>query len=181
MNSFCKKAFSFLIILTGLFVCSFQGFAQAQGSPESVRKFVQEFYDWYNAISHKNNQLSPDQRAIREQAHIFSADLIEALNEDYRASVKHPEEIVGLDWDPFLCSQELEDRYEAGAVKKQGKNYLVEVYGVTAGKKNREPNVIAEVSRSKGHFIFVNFHSPHGGDLLSDLKKLKESRKKNHQ
>jgi hypothetical protein len=180
MRYFSKRVFSSLLILTGFFVWSFQGAAQLPDSQESVRKFVQGFYDWYNAISHMNNKLSPDQRAIKEKAQMFSAGLIEALKEDYKASSKHPEEIVGLDWDPFLCSQELDDRYEAGDVKKQGQNYFVKVYGVSKDKKNPEPNVIAEVARSKGHLIFVNFHSPHGGDLLSDLKELKESRKKVH-
>jgi hypothetical protein len=180
MSSFKKGALTLLLIFMGLFVWSFQAAAQPTDSKGSVKKFVQEFYDWYNAVSHmNNNKLSPDQRAIRERARIFDAGLIKALNEDYQESSKHPEEVVGLDWDPFLCSQDLDDRYEAGDVKSHGQNYLVEVYGIYKGKKNREPNVIAELARNKGHLIFVNFHSPHGGDLLGDLKKLKEGRKKN--
>lgn len=111
---------------------------------------------------------------------MFSAKVIASLKEDFEASSKHPEEIVGLDWDPFLCSQELEDRYEAAGIKKQGQNYLVNVYGVSGGKRNPEPNVIAEVAQSGDHWIFVNFHSPHGGDLLNDLKELKQNRNKYH-
>jgi hypothetical protein len=180
MSCLNKGAVTLLLIVTGLFVWSFQAAAQHPDTQEAVKKFVQEFYDWYNAVSHSNNnKLSPDQRAIRERARIFDAGLIKALNEDYQESSKHPEEVVGLDWDPFLCSQDLDDRYEAGAVKSHGQNYFVEVYGIYKGKKNREPNVIAEVARNRGHLIFVNFRSPHGGDLLSDLKKLKESREKN--
>jgi len=180
MNVSGKKVLSLSLILLGSFVWSFPASAQVQDPQEAARKFAQEFYTWYGAISHKNSKLAPDQRATKEKAQLFSAQLIAALREDYQASSKHPEEIVGLDWDPFLSSQDIDDRYGVGAIKKKGQNYLVEVYGVSGGKRNPEPNVSAEVAQREGHLIFVNFLSPHGGDLLSDLKKLKESRKKPH-
>jgi hypothetical protein len=173
-----KKVVLLAMLLVGLFAWFSWSTAQVQDPQESVRRFVQQFYDWYGTISHKNSKLTPDQRAIKEKAQIFSAQLISALKEDYEASSKSPEEIVGLDWDPFLCSQELDDRYEVGGIKKQGQNYLIEVYGVSEGKKNSKPNVIAEVEQKDGHWVFINFHSPHGGDLLSDLKELKQSRDK---
>jgi hypothetical protein len=168
------------MILAGLCVWSSPGIAQVPEPQESVRKFVQEFYDWYGIVSHKNSKLPSDERAIKQKPHIFSPRLIAALKEDFEASSKHSEEIVSLDWDPFLCSQELEDRYEGVDIKKQGKNYLVTVYGVSGGKRNPEPNVIAEVAKCGDHWIFVNFHSPHGGDMLNDLKELKQSRNKSH-
>ncbi len=178
MIGYRKSLFSLVMILAGLCVWSSLGIAHVPDPQESVRKFAQEFYDWYGIVSHKNSTLAPDQRAIKEKPHMFSAKLIASLKEDYEASSKHPEEIVGLDWDPFLCSQELDDRYEGGDIKKQGKNYLVTVYGVSGGKRNPEPNVIAEVAKRGNHWIFVNFHSPHGGDMLNDLKELKQSRNK---
>lgn len=180
MSGLSKRVLLSVMLLVGFLVWSFQGIAQVPDPQASVRKFVQEFYSWYANISHKNSKLAPDERAIREKAQLFSAQLIAALDEDYQASSKHPEEIVGLDWDPFLCSQDLDDRYEVGGVKKQGQYYLVEVYGVSEGKKNPEPSVIAEVAQNGDHWIFVNFLSPHGGDLLSDLKELKQSRDKTH-
>jgi hypothetical protein len=167
-----------MLLLVGFFVWYSLGIAQVPDPQDSVGKFVQKFYGWYGIVSHKNSKLAPDERAIKENAQMFSAKLIASLKEDYEASSKHPEEIVGLDWDPFLCSQDLDDRYEVGGVKKQGKNYLVELYGVSGCKRNPEPNVIAEVAKSGDHWIFVNFHSPHGGDLLNDLKELKQNRNK---
>ena len=180
MSGFSKKAVLLAMLLVALFAWPFSGTAQVQNPQESVKNFVQQFYDWYGTVSHKDSKLAPDQRAIKEKAQIFSAQLISALKEDYEASSKDPEEIVGLDWDPFLCSQELDDRYEVGGIKKQGQSYLIEVYGVSGGKKNPEPNVIAEVEQKDGHWVFINFHSPHGGDLLGDLKELKQSREKTH-
>jgi hypothetical protein len=168
------------MLLAGFFVLSSLGFAQVPEPQESVRKFVQEFYYWYGIVSHKNSKLPSDERAIKEKPKMFSSKLIASLKEDYEASSKHPEEIVGLDWDPFLCSQELDDRYEVGDIKRQGQNYLVKLYGVSGGKRNPEPNVIAEVAKRGDHWIFVNFHSPHGGDMLNDLKELKQSRNKSH-
>ena len=178
MSGSRKRLLSLALIAMAIISWSATAIAQAQDEQASVKKFVQEFYTWYGAISHKNNKLAPDQRATKEKAQLFSAKLIAALKEDYQESSKHPEEIVGLDWDPFLCSQDIDDRYEVGAIKKQDHNYLVEVYGVSEGKRNKEPNVIAEVAQNEGRWIFVNFLSPHGGDLLGDLRQLKESRKK---
>ena len=181
MTCSCKRVLSLSVLLIGLFAWCPQGIAQVQDTQDSVRKFVQGFYDWYSVISHKNNiKLAPDQIAIKEKAHLFSPQLIAALKEDYEASSRHPEEIVGLDWDPFLCSQDIDDRYVVGSIKKKGRNYFAELYGVSKGKKNPEPNVTIEVAQNNGHWIFVNFHSPHGGDLLSDLKELKKSRENNH-
>jgi len=180
MTGFGKRLFSLSMLLAGFFVWYSPGIAQSPDSHNSVGKFVQNFYDWYGIVSHMNSSLASDERAIIEKPHMFSAKIIASLKEDFEASSKHPEEIVGLDWDPFLCSQELEDRYEAAGIKKQGQNYLVNVYGVSGGKRNPEPNVIAEVAQSGDHWIFVNFHSPHGGDLLNDLKELKQNRNKYH-
>ncbi|MCX6178808.1 MAG: DUF3828 domain-containing protein [Chlorobiales bacterium] len=180
MIGYRKRLLSLVMLLAGFLVWYSLGIAHVPDPHNPVGKFVQEFYGWYGVVSHKNRKLAPDERAIKEKAKMFSAKLITSLKEDYEASSKHPEEIVGLDWDPFLCSQELDDRYEVGGVKKQGSNYLVELYGVSKGKRNPEPNVIAEVAQSGDHWIFVNFHSPHGGDLLNDLKELKQSRNKFH-
>jgi len=180
MIGYKKRLLSLAMLLAGFFVWYTLGIAQVPDPQDSVGKFVQKFYDWYGILSHKNSKLTPDVRAITEKAQMFSARLIASLKKDYEASSKHPEEIVGLDWDPFLCSQELEGRYEVGKIKKQGQNYLVELYGVSGGKRNPEPNVIAEVAQSGDHWIFVDFHSPHGGDMLNDLKELKESRDNSH-
>ena len=173
-----KRLLSFAMLLAGCLVWYSLGIAQVTDPKDSVGKFVKDFYDWYGIVSHKNSKLAPHQRAIKEKSQIFSAKLIAALKDDYEASSMHPEEIVGLDWDPFLCSQDVDDRYEPVGVKKQGKNYLVEVYGVSRGKRNPKPSVIAEVEQRGDHWIFVNFHSPHGDDLLNDLKELKQSRNK---
>jgi hypothetical protein len=116
---------------------------------------------WDIAISSKRN---------------FDPRLVQALQEDSTASDKFPNEIVGLDFDPFLNSQNPADRYRAEKVDEQNGSFLVEVYSVSGSKK--ELAVIAEVKKLDGKLIFVNFRYPDvGGDLISVLKELELNRK----
>lgn len=66
---------------------------------------------------------------------MFSPELFHALCEDSETSKKAKGEIVGLDFDPFLNSQDPHARYEVGNVVPAGDSYRVEVLGVSAGRK----------------------------------------------
>jgi hypothetical protein len=92
---------------------------------------------------------------------------------------------VGIDFDPILNSQDPCKRYEVGKITRKGDNYWVEVYGVCSGKKSEKPDVIPELARIGGKWLFVNFHYenlmeeyPQSGDLLAKLKILREERQK---
>lgn len=167
------------------------GFAQAQAIGPSLitkapsaldsdsaacSKFVGEFYTWY--LAHGKNA-DPLRVALKTKKSNFSSELVKRLNEDYKAAAKSPGEIVGLDFDPVLNSQDFADKYVPGKVTKKGSHYLVEVFGVTGGKRSEVADVIPELQKVGGRWVFTNFIYKHDGktdDLLSMLKKLKADR-----
>ena len=101
-----------------------------------------------------------------------------SLREDSQAQAKAHGEIVGIDWDPFLNSQDPEDQYEAVKVTQIGERYFVDVYGLDVGKRHEKPDVVVELRQEAGKWVFVNFHSIDGHNLLASLKSLAESRHK---
>ncbi|HRF60201.1 MAG TPA: DUF3828 domain-containing protein [Fimbriimonadaceae bacterium] len=145
---------------------------------KSCLKFVNDFYAGYLA-SGKN--ADPLRLALKEKGSNFSKELVQRLNEDYRAAAKSPDEIVGLDFDPVLNGQDFADKYVATKVTKKGNRYLVEVFAVYGGKRDSKPAVIPELQRSGSRWVFMNFHypdHPKPDNLLNILKRLKADRDK---
>ena len=151
--------------------------AQSPQDPErSCRTFVQGFYTWYvpkhgveDVLKYRRSALSPE--------------LYTALKEDLAASAKNPDEVEGLDFDPFLNAQDTAERYVIGKVTAKGATFWVDIYGIWSGKKSDKPDVVAEVACKEGKCLFVNFHygkteSPENENLLSVLKALKKERAK---
>jgi hypothetical protein len=150
---------------------------------QSCRKFVQEFYDWYapKVLEETAQGEGSLQLAFRERKEHFSQELIQALREDSEAEQKAGGLIVGIDFDPILNGQDIEDAYAAGNVSQRGKFYFVEVYGVSAGKKKSEPDLVPELQFRNGNWVFVNFHYGKrrgNSDLLTILKMLREQRER---
>lgn len=151
---------------------------------QSCHEFVQSFYDWYAKLARQESAESSDTRALKLKKTSFSTELAHRLKEDADASAKVRNEIVGLDFDPFLNAQDIGERYTVGKVTKKGPNYLAEVYGTWNGKKSVKPDVTPELSNQGGHWIFENFHYektsiPENENLLSVLSTLKKDREKN--
>ncbi len=151
---------------------------------KACRKFVQEFYDWYLKQSKRDdNKDDPSSTALKTRKDSFDPPLIKKLEEDEAASAKSPDEIVGLDFDPFMNAQDVPESYTTGKVARKGQSYLVEVYGKWTGdnSKNRKPDVRPELVYRNNHFVFVNFlyppsDIPVNADLISVLNELKRSR-----
>ncbi len=155
--------------------------AQAKGGQdvsESLRGFVQEFYDWYLPMALKNTPVPAWDLALESKSSVFDPQLARVLREDSAAEAKTAGDIVGLDFDPFLCSQDPGERYEVGRISQKGEKYWVEIYGVWSGKKGEKPAVVPELRQKDGSWLFVNFHYPEDRDLLTDLKLLREDRRK---
>jgi len=142
---------------------------------------VQGFYDWYVKASHKNGGF---ETAIDKKPRIFSREILRKLREDMAASRKSPGEIVGLDFDPFLNSQDVADRCEAGKVTRKGDRYLVQINSHYSDSKDAGPSLVAELRQESGKWVFVNFHygkgngSPKNENLLAVLAELKAERGK---
>ena len=165
-----------LTFLLAFLFLTFPAIGQTTKTEESPATFVQSFYNWYLSIEFKEKKESPCILALREKGAVFSAQLKKALLEDDAAAKKNPDEIVGLDFDPFLNSQDPEKVYKVGEVAPRGKNFWVNVHAVHSGTVKKQPDVIVEVAKANGHWVFVNFHSPTGPDLMQVLKTLAKDR-----
>jgi hypothetical protein len=134
-----------------------------------------------NALMKRNGLDSALRVTLRQKRSSFSPELVKGLKEDLKASEKSTAEIVGLDFDPFLNTQDIAERYLVGKITPKGDHYWVEVFGVWNGQKNSNPDVVPELAFEKGQWIFTNFHYgktdiPVNENLLSVLQTLKKDR-----
>jgi hypothetical protein len=152
-------------------------------SPEQVEKscraFVQDFYDGY--LRELKKESTPPDLTLKYRPAALARDLLRQLREDHAAQAKNRDEIVGLDFDPYLNAQDIADRYVLGAVRRQGTTYRVEVFGVWEGRKSAKPDVEPELAYQGGRWTFVNFHYGRGqasgsDNLLSILRQLRKER-----
>lgn len=171
---FAKFTACFLLLVSA---CSFQLYAANDDySQKSLRDFVQNFYDWYTPKAEGNSAEPAWNLALKEKYYCFSKVLAHRLQDDSDAQAKAQGDIVGLDFDPFLNSQDPEGRYSVGTIVKKGGNYLVQIE-VDSSAKDGSYIVAAELIHADGRWQFVNFYYPNGYNLLNVLKRLSENRK----
>ncbi len=142
------------------------------------KQFVQSFYDWYAPKSVDATQGPGWAVALRERRSNFTPELSRAIAADLAAQSKTSGEIVGLDFDPFLGSQDPCESYETGRVTQSRRAYSVEVFAICNGKRSERPDVLVVLSRQQNAWVFTNFSYPGGGDLLSVLKALRNQRRR---
>ena len=154
--------------------------ASAQSSApkgdEACRSFVQRFYDWH--VAHGSNF----ERTLKLKRSVLSPELGNALAADLAAAKKNADEIVGLDFDPFLNSQDPSPRYRVEKTRLNSGRCFADVHGVPSDRKEK-PDVTAELQPKNGSWAFVNFHygsenGPANENLLSILRELKRDREK---
>jgi hypothetical protein len=132
-------------------------------SEAGARAFVQGFYDWYvgqmrAASKSRSGKGFGFNDAIRRKSEAFSPELKRLLEEDYAASSKCAEEVVGLDWDPFLETQDDPGTYAAGRVDKTAQGFRVSVDVKDAKARGvRNPAAQADVAFVGGRWTFVDF------------------------
>jgi len=153
--------------------------AQTSGAAVSARDFVRKFYRWYVPEALKQRRQPASDLALQHRSQAFSPELLRALMKDSEAQSRVKGVIVGLDFDPFLNTQDPCEAYELGDITQQGNDYWVEVYSICSGKKAEHPDVICGVQGINGHWMFANFfYKNNGTDLLSTLKLLRQERQK---
>ena len=150
--------------------------AQASKDSRSASAFVARFYTWYTPIALNNHGDPAFGIALKRRKDCFTPELCQALQDDFDAQLKANAVIVGLDGDPFLQSQDPEAHHKIGKVTPKGDGFLVSVHGVRSGKPFKKPAVIPEVRLLNGRWVFVNFHSSDGWNILDMLRTLKEKR-----
>jgi hypothetical protein len=114
--------------------------------------------------------------AVEQRGDDFNPNLLKALKEDLAASAKSPDEIVGLDFDPFLNSQDPGDKYSTGAGTTNGKFTSVPIYRVMSGKRAAVASGFAVLERVDDRWRFANFAYPKIGNLMKVLAQLKADR-----
>jgi len=148
-------------------------FMEAQGqsaNSASVRDFVQQFYRWYVPEALKEHKGPAWDLALQYRRADFDDGLARLLMNDSAAQARC-EELVGIDFDPLLNTQDPAERYEVGRISQAGPRYRVGIYAVDSGKPSERADVSAEVVNMNGHWKFVNFLYPDGTNLLDILKK----------
>ena len=146
---------------------------------EAVGAFARGFYDSYVPVALRDNPVPASDIALKKRPTVFSPELFRALKQDSEAQAKSHGYVVGIDFDPFLATQDPCEHYEVGQVTQKGRSYRVDIYGVCSGKRNEKPDVIAEVAQQDGSWAFTNFLYPAiHRDLLSTLRTLREERQK---
>lgn len=146
---------------------------------DSCRQFVQQFYHWYLPTS-QHAKGDPADLALKVKSSAFSPQLAKELKEDFDAQRKAKGDLVGLDFDPFLNSQD--DGFEkcsAGNVVVQNASCRVDV-SCNFPRQPVQKLVTPELQFARGHWFFVNFHyhiDSGDDDLLHILKGLREDRK----
>lgn len=145
---------------------------------EECRRFVQQFYRWYAGADFDSSGISDSLDDVLDQE-LFSRDLADQLDDVLDAEDQHDD--VWLTFDPVLNGKHQWDSYTAGTVTRKGEHFLVGVYGVRHGRRNNNPDVVAELVFQIGRWTFVNFHYPNRADsptrenLLSVLKEIRKS------
>jgi hypothetical protein len=145
---------------------------------------VQQFYAWYTGRTIEQDKAGSTGRSwdevLRLRPQSLSPELLGLLKDDLAASKANPDEIVGLDWDPFLASPDPSSKFEVESAAVTNGHCSAQVNGIDHGRKRE--TVMPELAQAGGAWVFVNFHykgqPPPDENLISTLKLLRDERKK---
>lgn len=168
-----KPAVSLLARVLAVLVCVLSVQANSLANIQatvgvSPLSFARNFYGWYTRIA-RSDTPRPWDTAVRLREAQFEPELVRLLKEDAIAQSRC-REIVGIDFDPILNTQDPAERYELGKLVHKKHQYFIDIYAVADGARSKMPDVTAVFVSQGGHYFFVNFLYPNGGDLLSTLK-----------
>ncbi|MGB0066231.1 MAG: hypothetical protein WBP85_17450, partial [Terracidiphilus sp.] len=144
----------------------------------SCHRFVQDFYDWYVPIGIADKERLMAELLPRKSS--FDQRLWQMLAADDEAQ-SHSDEIVGLDFDPILNSQDPSPKFIVKSVSVKDGRCNAFVVGINEGVE--EEHVIPELALFNGHWIFMNFRYEswvsgklRRSDLVQALKDLANDR-----
>jgi hypothetical protein len=161
----------------------------AQADEQSCKDFVQGFYDWYvsrEIVDEKlrRGPISNDVLQLRPQ--MLSQELRKLLQNDSDAQAK-ADDIVGLDFDPFLNSQDPSPKFIVESTSVNAGRCHAVVNGIRDEQKHEK--IMPELAQTGSTWVFVNFQYhfifnewnravSKDDDLVHMLKKLADDRKK---
>lgn len=147
----------------------------------SVRRFTQRFYSWYaNEVADmdRNRNIDPEGDVLTKKQKMLAPQLYRLLWDDWDAQQHTSGYIVGIDFDPFLSSQDPNRYYKVHRIEHRANSWYVAVSGVPSRDEDNVSQVIAVVERIPGGWRFTNFIYDLGADLIEILKETKEDRRK---
>lgn len=149
--------------------------APATDDGARAKAFVAAFYAWYE---HSGRPLG-ESVVLRANKDALSPELHAALKADLEASARVKDEVVGLDFDPFLNTQEASEPFDAGTAVAKGDSWWVPL----TDRKSHVLRVTAEVTCAAAGCRIANLHYPaqelpENENLVSILKVLARDRAK---
>jgi hypothetical protein len=168
------KPTTYAIACSLVFVTACSSNADQKGrSSDAIppEQFVQRFYDWYSPLARESSQGRAWNVVLNDSSALLSAELATALRTDSASQAATTGEIAGIDFDPFLNSQDPCEQYSAGLATRSGEDQLVEVYAVCGGAKGSIPDAIMELQRNDKSWVIRNVRYPNiNTDLLTVLR-----------
>ena len=135
-------------------------------------ELVARFYSEYAPRAIRSGLLALDSSLV-ETPGDFTPELLAALRRDAAARAAAAGYIDGLDFEPFLNSQDPCEKYELGGAEQVGARIRVQVFAVCRGVRTSAPSVVVEVSRTDdGWAIGDLLFGPPANDVLSLLRRL---------
>jgi hypothetical protein len=179
MTSFLKIIFSLLLISSLVHANEYK----YKKSTQTCQKFAQDFYSWYLPFLVKHGYGVTLKTIIKKKQDLFDGPLLQMLLEDHEAQSKFMGDLVGIDWDPFLNTQDPAQKYTVQNTSVLHDNCDAETWsGRTLATKDPKPDVIAKLKWVDGGWKFVNFDDPtkkSSIDLISALEEMRRAREKN--
>ena len=123
-------------------------------STQAVRRFVQQFYDWYVPLTIAHHSFPAYYYVLDKANSYLDRDLAAALRADSVVEETNPEKATRetLDFDPFLASQDPCAPYDVVKVARRGDAFRV-------GMRPCHTNVVSptvEVRAEAGQFKITN-------------------------
>jgi len=145
-----------------------------KGQTVSCRDFTGAFLAWYVPLALGDSREPASLLAIRQRPDFFSKGLLKSMDEDFAAQAKAQGEIVGMDFDPFLNSQDPAEKYVMGKVVVTSGKCIADIKAVDG--KPGVCDVKAELRQVGGKWRFSEFR--YQDRTLSEiLAALKENRR----
>jgi hypothetical protein len=143
----------------------------------SPSQFVERLYDWYVPLTQGKSSGPAWNLVLTQEASSLDLELLRALRADSAAQSQTVGETTGVDFDPFLNTQDPCEHYEVGGLSRRGEVHVVDVHAVCSGTRSDRPVVAVEVVSHSGSWVIRNVRYPDTqGDLLAILGRLAEER-----
>jgi hypothetical protein len=132
---------------------------------------IQAFYDWYVPASDSNRGGPAWYAAFGRTPPILSSELLQALRADSANKARTPGDLVGLDFDPLLASQDPCARYEVGQGSIDRDTVRLALHAVCNGERSAQPELLLLVTQHEANWLIENVQYSHAQtDLLAILR-----------